>query len=136
MDTHGGQTRYTTVVTHVGAQVPDFAEKGILIFFGKDAPTELHDFSVLHKPEVTSGGLQVGDLILLDGHAFPILAVGSVANDNLVKIGHIDLKFNGESTPPLPGDVCLPQQTPPTLAPDSTFSVVTPPVRKTPKEHP
>lgn len=118
--------RYSTVVTRVGALVPDFVEKGILIFFGEGAPAELHEFSVLHEPEVTSGGLAAGDVVELDGHAFPVLAVGAVANDNLVNIGHVDLKFNGETTPPLPGDVCLPRQTPPMLRPGSTFRVSRP----------
>ena len=116
--------RYATVVTQVGPLVQDFVEKGLLVFFGENAPAELHDFSVLHRPDVQSGGLSVGDVIVLDGHHFPILAVGSVANDNLVNLGHIDLKFNGQSTPPLAGDVCLPKTTPPNLRPGSSFRVV------------
>jgi PTS system glucitol/sorbitol-specific IIA component len=120
------KTRYATVVTQVGALVPDFVEKGMLIFFGEGAPAELHDISVLHRPEVQVGGLAVGDILILDDHRFPILAVGHVANDNLVNLGHIDLKFNGETTPPLPGDVCLPKEIPPMLTPGSTFRVVGP----------
>lgn len=116
--------RYSTTVTQVGALVPDFADKGMLIFFGENAPAELHDMSVLHRPDVADGGLVVGDVLILDEHEFPILAVGHVANDNLVNLGHIDLKFNGETTPPLGGDVCLPKQTPPNLEPGSTFRVV------------
>ena len=81
--------------------VPDFVEKGMLIFFGEGAPAELHDISVLHQPDVTIGGLEVGDVLTLGDRQFPILAVGAVANDNLVRLGHIDLKFNGETTPPL-----------------------------------
>lgn len=121
-----GKTRYATVVTQVGALVPDFVEKGILVFFGEGAPAELHDISVLHRPDVQEGGLAVGDILILDEHRFPILAVGHVANDNLVNLGHIDLKFNGETTPPLPGDVCLPKETPPLLAPGSIFRIVGP----------
>ena len=116
-------TRYATVVTQVGPLVRQFVEKGMLVFFGESAPKELHDFSVLHRPDVSTGGLSVGDVIVLDGHRFPILAVGSVANDNLVNLGHIDLKFNGEDTPPLAGDVCLPKTVPPNLVVGSTFRV-------------
>jgi PTS system glucitol/sorbitol-specific IIA component len=121
------QTRYATVVTQVGSLVADFVEKGILIFFGENAPAELHEISVLHRPDIEVGGLAVGDVVILDDHAFPILAVGHVANDNLVKLGHIDLKFNGETTPPLGGDVCLPKETPPKLAPGSIFRIVAAP---------
>lgn len=119
-----GRTRYATVVTRVGALVPDFVEKGILILFGENAPAELHDLSVLHRPDITEGGLAVGDVVILDDQQFPILAVGHVANDNLVNLGHIDLKFNGETTAPLGGDVCLPKQSPPTLKPGSIFRVL------------
>ncbi|GAS93978.1 PTS system glucitol/sorbitol-specific IIA compon ent [Mycolicibacterium canariasense] len=117
--------RYSTTVTQVGSLVADFAEKGMLIFFGENAPVELHDMSVLHRPEVADGGLTVGDVLVLDDQEFPILAVGHVANQNLVNLGHIDLKFNGETSPPLGGDVCLPNITPPMLLPGSTFRVVT-----------
>ncbi len=126
MTTTTGKTRYATTVTQVGSMVPAFVEKGMLIFFGENAPAELHDMSVLHRPDVTVGGLSVGDVLVLDDHQFPILAVGHVANDNLVNLGHIDLKFNGETTPPLGGDVCLPKEVPPTLKPGSTFRVVAP----------
>lgn len=126
-DVRAQVVRYSTTVTQVGSLVPDFAEKGMLIFFGENAPAELHDMSVLHRPEITAGGLTAGDVLILDDQEFPILAVGHVADQNLVNLGHIDLKFNGETTPPLGGDVCLPDITPPTLAPGSTFRVVTRP---------
>jgi glucitol/sorbitol PTS system EIIA component len=119
-------TRYSTKITSVGSMVPDFVEQGIVIFFGEGAPAELHEISVLHQPEVTVGGLEVGDVLTLGGRQFPILAVGAVANDNLVKLGHIDLKFNGETTPPLAGDVCLPKEAAPLPTPGSVFSVVAP----------
>jgi PTS system glucitol/sorbitol-specific IIA component len=118
-------TRYSTVVTQVGSMVPDFVEKGILIFFGEGAPAELHDISVLHRPDIEVGGLAVGDVVILDDRTFPILAVGDVANDNLVRLGHIDLKFNGETTPPLGGDVCLPKEIPPLLSTGSIFRIAT-----------
>ena len=121
------QIRYATVVTQVGSLVPDFVEKGIVIFFADNAPAELHDISVLHRPDIEVGGLTVGDVVILDDRTFPILAVGHVANDNLVNLGHIDLKFNGETTPPLGGDVCLPKETPPMLAPGSIFRIIAAP---------
>ncbi len=116
--------RYDTVVTRVGSLVPQFRETKILIFFSEGAPEELHDISVLHEPEARDGGLAVGDVVVLDGYDFPVLAVGSVANANLVNLGHIDLKFNGLHTAPLPGDVCLPDVLPPELTPGSRFRIV------------
>jgi len=99
--------RYATVVTAVGSMVPDFVAQGVLVFFAEGAPEELHDFSVLHRPEVTAGGVAPGDEVRLDDRVLRVLAVGAVANDNLVGLGHLDLKASGETTAPLPGDVCV-----------------------------
>ena len=101
------QTRYATTVTAVGEQVPEFVGQGLLIWFAEGAPEELHFFTVLHRPTVTTGGVRPGDLVRIDDKAFRVTAVGEVANDNMVNLGHIDMKANGASEAPLPGDLCL-----------------------------
>jgi PTS system glucitol/sorbitol-specific IIA component len=42
--------------------------------------------------------------------AFTILAVGNVASDNLMNLGHLNLKANGLTTPEMPGDVNIAEQ--------------------------
>jgi PTS system glucitol/sorbitol-specific IIA component len=101
------QTRYATTVTAVGEQVPQFAGQGLLIWFAEGAPEELHFFAVLHRPTVTTGGVQAGDVVRIDDKVFRVTAVGEVANDNMVNLGHMDLKTNGATEAPLPGDICL-----------------------------
>ena len=100
---------YSTTVTAVGELVSDFREQGILVFFGEGAPIELHEFSVLHKVEVSQRAPEVGDLIRINSEdfseEFQVLAVGSVASDNLLNLGHLDLKANGLTDAELPGDV-------------------------------
>jgi PTS system glucitol/sorbitol-specific IIA component len=103
------QTRYATTVTAVGEEVAEFVSHGILIWFAEGAPEELHFFSVLHQPTVTVGGVRPGDTVRIDDQAYRVTAVGDVANENMVNLGHMDLKANGESEPPLPGDICLEQ---------------------------
>jgi PTS system glucitol/sorbitol-specific IIA component len=103
------QTRYSTTVTAVGEQVAEFVENGLLIWFAEGAPEELHFFAVLHRPTVTTGGVRAGDVVSIDDKAFRVTAVGEVANDNMVNLGHMDLKANGDTEPPLPGDICLEQ---------------------------
>ena len=103
------QTRYATTVTAVGDEVAEFVTHGLLIWFAEGAPEELHFFSVLHRPTVTTGGVRPGDTVRIDDQEFRVTAVGAVANDNMVNLGHMDLKANGESEPPLPGDICLEQ---------------------------
>jgi PTS system glucitol/sorbitol-specific IIA component len=100
-------TRYATTVTAVGEQVAEFVGHGLLIWFAEGAPEELHFFSVLHRPTVAVGGVRPGDLVRIDDKEFRVTAVGEVANDNMVNLGHIDLKANGASEAPLPGDICV-----------------------------
>ncbi len=96
---------YSTTVTAVGELVPDFAEQGVLVFFGENAPLELHEFSIIHKPDVQTRAPQVGDTITLANNEYNVLAVGSVASDNLLNLGHLDLKANGLTEPEMPGYV-------------------------------
>ena len=100
---------YKTTVTAVGELVSDFREQGILVFFGDGAPAELHEFSILHKVEVSERAPEVGDVIRINSESFSeefkVLAVGSVASDNLLNLGHLDLKANGLNEAELPGDV-------------------------------
>ncbi len=95
---------YSTTVTAVGELVSDFRDQGIIVFFGEEAPIELHEFSVLHKVEVKERAPKVGDAIYINDEEFDVLAVGSVVSDNLLNLGHLDLKANGLSEPELPGD--------------------------------
>ncbi len=101
------RTRYATTVTSIGEQVPEFVTQGLLIWFHESAPEELHFFSVLHRPDVTSGGVEPGDLVRIDDTVLRVTAVGSVLNENMVNLGHIDLKANGADQAPLAGDLCV-----------------------------
>ena len=101
------QTRYATTVTAVGEQVPEFVGQGLLIWFAEGAPEELHFFSVLHQPTITTGGVRPGDIVRIDDSELRVTAVGDVANENMVNLGHMDLKANGATEAPLPGDICL-----------------------------
>ena len=47
----------------------------------------------------------MGDTITLANNEYNVLAVGSVASDNLLNLGHLDLKANGLTEPEMPGDV-------------------------------
>jgi PTS system glucitol/sorbitol-specific IIA component len=117
------QTRYATTVTAVGEQVAEFVGQGILIWFAEGAPEELHFFTVLHRPTVTSGGVRPGDLVRIDDKAFRVTAVGDVANENMVNLGHMDLKANGAGVAPLPGDICLEELPLPEPRPGTTLVI-------------
>lgn len=99
---------YESVVTAVGGQVEAFLDHGLLILFGDQAPAELHDISVLHSAGVADDGPQVGDVVDLGGASFDVLAVGPVVRDNLLNLGHLDIKADGRTEAKLPGDMCVP----------------------------
>lgn len=117
------ETRYAATVTAVGEQVPEFIGQGLLIWFAEGAPGELHFFTVLHRPTVTTGGVRPGDLVRIDDKAFRVTAVGEVANDNMVNLGHMDLKANGADEAPLPGDICLEELPLPEPRPGTTLVI-------------
>lgn len=96
---------YSTTVTQIGELVESFRVAGYLVFFGANAPEELHDFCILHEVESKSGSLKVGDIVTIGETQLEILAVGDVANENLMNLGHLNLKANGLPQAELPGDV-------------------------------
>ncbi len=107
MTTTDTTTVYESTVTVVGTQVKAFLDHGMVIFFGEGAPAELHEISVLHRAAVAEDGPRPGDTIHLGDSSFEILAVGDVVRDNLINLGHLDLKADGRTAAKLPGDVCV-----------------------------
>ncbi len=98
---------YKSTVTEIGELVPSFIAEGMLVFFGESAPEELRTFCIIHKLEHAEGQVKEGDVVSIDGHEFEVLSVGSVANDNLYNLGHLNLKANGNTVADLPGDVSI-----------------------------
>ncbi len=99
---------YESTVTAVGPLVEDFLAEGVLVFFGPRSPVELHEISVLHDATTANDGPRPGDVLELGSEvAIEVLAVGAVVRDNLLNLGHLDLKADGRREPSLPGDVCV-----------------------------
>lgn len=119
-------TVYDSTVTVVGSQVEAFLDHGIIIFFADGSPAELHDISVLHTARVSSDGPRPGDTIHLGGTSLEILAVGDVVRDNLLNLGHLDLKADGRTEPKLPGDVCVRKGDLALLATGDSFRITRP----------
>jgi len=107
---------YDTVVLSIGELVPAFREQGMLVFFGANAPEELHDFCILHNVTSQASALLPGDVVTIGDTDMTILAVGSVASENLMNLGHLNLKANGLESAELPGDVNIAEQELPEVA--------------------
>lgn|GEM_PF-368186 len=125
----GGETwreLFCAEVVAVGAIVEEFLKAGILVLFGEQAPAELHEFSVLHRPSVAEDGPAVGDVIVIDGKELPVLAVGDVVAANLLNLGHLDLKADGRTQSAMPGDVCVPKGALPAVAVGQIIRIIRP----------
>ena len=103
-----------------------FLEHGIVILFADGSPAELHDISVLHRATIAEDGPRPGDTIHLGDTALEILAVGHVVRDNLLNLGHLDLKADGRTEAKLPGDVCVRKGDLALLATGDTFRITRP----------
>ena len=100
--------RYSTVVTSVGPLLKEFLAERIIVLFNEDAPEELWEFAVIHRPEDTFEEVRPGDRVFFGSHdPIMVTAVGEVANKNIAALGHAVFKCNGNDKAELPGDVCL-----------------------------
>ena len=115
---------YESTVTAVGEQVAAFLDHGMLIFFGHDSPAELHDMSVRHQVTVAEEGPRPGDTIVLGEASMELLAVGPVVGENLLNLGHIDIKANGQNEAKLPGDANVAKQPLPLPSPGDAFRIL------------
>ncbi len=94
-------------VISIGPYVSEFLDHNILVLFGQSAPDELAEFAVIHDGGTFQGSLVIGDSICVGSECATVLAIGPVANKNLELLGHLVVKFSGETEPEMPGDVCV-----------------------------
>lgn len=98
---------YKTEVKALGEQANDFLNENMIILFEENAPSELAEISVIHRPEFKNGELKVNDILKINDDKYKILAVGDEVEKNLINLGHCTLRFNGNEEANLPGDVNL-----------------------------
>ncbi|WP_273888303.1 PTS glucitol/sorbitol transporter subunit IIA [Rubrobacter naiadicus] len=99
---------YSTEIKELGPEATEFLDAGMAILFQTGAPPELAEMSVLHEPRVCREAPPLpGDVLRVDAAKVHITAIGEKAWQNMRSLGHAVLKFNGEKTPELPGDICL-----------------------------
>jgi len=103
----GRMIKYTTTVRAVGEMAAEFAAEGILVFFGPQAPEELHEFAIITEEAPLTSVITAGDHFGIGDQSFPVTSVGEIANGNVAELGHLVVKFNGLEEPELPGDVSV-----------------------------
>ncbi|MGT2666951.1 PTS glucitol/sorbitol transporter subunit IIA [Streptococcus rifensis] len=98
-------TIFETSVTAIGPEAELFRSESMIILFGDKAPDMLADmcYTIIVNP--INEEIKPGQTIYFDHDAYPITAVGSVAQKNLASLGHITVKFDGKTDPELPGTI-------------------------------
>ena len=96
---------YSSKIVKIGEQAHLFLEEGIVVFFGDNAPEELQDVAVVHELQDITGEIEVGTTINLSNEELVVTAVGPVANENFINLGHLVLKLDSATEAALPGDV-------------------------------
>ncbi len=88
---------YRTTVTKLGQFVANFSEEKLLILFKDNAPEELADYCVLHTGNEVSDLIKQGDDLVIADQEYKIVYVGDEVYPNLLNLGHITLRFDGNT---------------------------------------
>lgn len=94
---------YETVVKAIGSEANLFKSEELLILFGLDAPAILKDYCYNIEVKPVNSDIKAGMLLMIDEQTYQITAVGDVVAKNLAELGHITIKFDGETKAELPG---------------------------------
>lgn len=97
-------TIFETRIQAVGPEAEKMVEEaGVFILFGDGAPDDLAQFCFTIDNKEVSGEIKPGGELLIDGHVYPITAVGNVVEKNLTALGHITVSLDGSHEGSLPG---------------------------------
>ena len=118
------KTKYETEVAQLGPLSQEFIAEGILVFFDMSAPEELAEFAILHEHGQLYEDFHAGDQLVIGEKALEILSVGEKANDNVAKLGHLVVKFNGQSEPEMPGDISVAKIPTPPIGPGTIIKII------------
>lgn len=114
---------YENQIVGMGADVGSLGDE-MIILFGEGAPDTLKDFCYLIEPKDVSGDIKSGQTLFIDDEPFEILAVGDVAQKNLVGLGHLTVSFTGDVSSMLPGAIVVEKKACPEIKEGTTIGIV------------
>ena len=79
--------------------------KAIIPVHYAGAPADIEEFCFIHCHGELKGELRPGSQLELGETSYPVTAVGDVAEQNLRELGHITLRFDGQTEAEYPGTV-------------------------------
>ena len=95
-------------ITAIGPEVEVLLEGGVLILFADGAPAELAEVSVCQRVEQANAETKPvpGDQVIIAGISSIITAVGDLAWDKVIEMGHVVINYNGAKSAERPGEIC------------------------------
>ena len=115
---------YQTTITQIGECARDALSDRMLITFREGAPADVAEFCFIHCHGDFCGHLTPGARFELGGKQYPVTAVGEVAELNLRELGHITLRFDGQTQAEYPGTVHVAGDVPQNINPGCTLKFV------------
>jgi PTS system glucitol/sorbitol-specific IIA component len=101
------KTIYENKIKSIGTLADSFLEEKMFILFGDGAPQELKDFCYNIDVVGADEEIKAGQKLYINNESFEITSVGDVVQRNLTSLGHITLRFDGSTSPELPGTLYL-----------------------------
>lgn len=105
---------YKNQVKGMGPMVEAFGGE-MIILFGDNAPDTLKDFCYTIEVLPTEKSIEEGMKINFDQSPYNIIAVGDIAERNLVNLGHLTVNFTGDQGQCLPGAIVVEQKQAPKI---------------------
>lgn len=108
-------TIWETICVGVGPKTEELAGMGMIVTFGTNAPDEIAEFCVSIGVTPVSGEIRPGIYLQIGDAAFPVTAVGEVAQTNLENLGHVTFNFDASPEPAMPGTIHVEGAVPPVV---------------------
>lgn len=107
---------FETNVQGIGAEAALFTDDKLLILFGDNAPEGLKEYAYQIIMNQAKTEIRPGMVLCIAQTEFEITAVGHLVTKNLNQLGHITMKFTGETNASLPGTLYLVEKEIPKIA--------------------
>lgn len=114
---------YENVVKGKGELASAFLEEKTIILFGDSAPDTLKDYCYSIDVKDTAAAIKAGQILEINGKKYKIVLVGDVVQKNLEALGHISIRFTGESDG-LPGTIVVEDSEVPVLEEGSVIRIL------------
>lgn len=125
IETQDLKSIYTTEVTYKGIFASKFLAEGIMLIFPDTSDVhEIREYSFLTKKADLHGDISLGDLVKIDDLTYTIIHLGEIAQNNLVELGHITIKFGPPVSSVMPGTIYLENQSIPRVEAGSVLSIL------------